>query len=61
MHYPHSAYGETYNECEKKPTTKFNRTRQCILYAYDGVVLGCTVKYIAETRKDMTSVASHMH
>jgi len=60
MHYPHSVYGETYNECDKKPKrTKFNRTRQCILYA-DMVVLGCAVIYIAETREDMTSVASHI-
>jgi hypothetical protein len=60
MHYPHSVYEVTYNECEKKPRTKFNRTRQCILYADDMVVLGRAVKYIAETRKDMTCVASHM-
>jgi hypothetical protein len=54
-------YGETYNECEKKPRRKkFNRTRQCILYADDVRVLGCAVKYIAETREDMTIVASHI-
>jgi hypothetical protein len=54
-------YGETYNESEKKPwRTKLNRTRQCIIYVDDMVVLGRAVKYIAETREDMTSVASHM-
>jgi hypothetical protein len=53
-------YGETYNECEKKPKTKFNRKKQCILYADNVVVLGHAVKYIAETREDMTNLASHM-
>jgi hypothetical protein len=53
-------YGETYDECEKKSRMKFNRTRQCILYADDVVVLGRAVKYTAETSEDMISVASHM-
>jgi hypothetical protein len=54
-------YGETYNECEKKPRrTKVNRTKQCLLYADNVVVLGRAVKYISETREDMTSVASHI-
>jgi hypothetical protein len=40
--------------------TIFNRTRQCLLYANDVIVLGCVVKHIAETLDDMTAVASQM-
>jgi hypothetical protein len=40
--------------------TIFNRTWQCLLYADDVVVLGCTVKHTAETVEDMTSVISQI-
>jgi hypothetical protein len=40
--------------------TVFNRTRQCLLYAVNVVVLGRAVKHIAETLDDVTTVASQM-
>jgi 3-oxoacyl-[acyl-carrier-protein] synthase III len=38
----------------------FKRTRQRFLYANDEIVLGLAVKYVAETIKDMTNVASEI-
>lgn len=35
----------------------FNRTRKCLLYADDVLVLGYVVKHTAEAREDMTTVA----
>jgi hypothetical protein len=40
--------------------TIFNRTRQCLLYAHDVVVLGLAVKHTAEALEDMTTVASQV-
>lgn len=34
----------------------FNRTRKCLLYADDVLVLGCAVKHTAETIEDMTPI-----
>jgi hypothetical protein len=40
--------------------TIFNRTKRCLLYADDVVVLGHVVEHTAETLEDMTTVASQM-
>ena len=58
-----------FNLCVEKVTmnakantgvTRFNRTRQDLLYADDVVVLGHAVKHSAETTEDMTTVASQI-
>jgi hypothetical protein len=54
-------YGEGYKKCENKSGgTIFNRTRQCLLYADNMVVLEFAVKHIAKTLEDMTTVTSQM-
>jgi hypothetical protein len=40
--------------------TIFNRTRQCLAYADDVVILGRSVGYISETLEDMAVVATQI-
>jgi hypothetical protein len=53
MHYPHSLFTlcteVIRNVKVNKGTTIFHRTRQCLLYADDVVLLGCAVKHTGET------------
>jgi hypothetical protein len=47
-------YGEGYNEFKNKPRGNIIQyKRQCLTYTDDGIVLGLTVKYIAETEEDI--------
>jgi hypothetical protein len=47
-------YGEAYKECENKTRGNIIQyKRQYLTYADDGVVLGLSVKYIAETEEDI--------
>jgi hypothetical protein len=40
--------------------TIFNRTRQCLAYADNVVILGRAVRYVTETVGDVTTVATHL-
>jgi hypothetical protein len=54
-------HGEGSKQSDKKPRGKiFNRTRKCLLYEDDVVVLGHVVKHTADTAEDMTTVASQI-
>jgi len=52
MHYPHSLFTLCMevikNVKANTGTTIFHRTRQCLLYADDVVLLGCAVKHTGE-------------
>jgi hypothetical protein len=52
--------GNVVRNVKTNPEGTVNRTRLCLLYRDDMVVLGHAVKHIAETVENMTNAASQI-